>query len=143
MNGPWKFYLNNKLNSGVFVGVLNTKYRDGCIAQSLTQRADNNFMSPSTWNGSYGWILGENSQICLSGNVTPTPNYGTLGKQGDAIELHVSTSTICTNCWEIKVSLLLRPSGLRLSMTMTMYTIPKWQCLIGLCHPGDCITLLS
>ena len=101
-NGPWRLCLQSvKQSSGVFVGLLNTESRDDCISQSLIQRADNIFMSPSTWTGSYGWVLGENSQTCSNGKASPTPNYGTLGKQGDTIELQaISCQLRCPKRWE-------------------------------------------
>jgi hypothetical protein len=101
-NGPWRLCLQSvKQSSDVFVGLLNTESRDDCISQSLIQRADNIFMSPSTWTGSYGWVLGENSQTCSNGKASPTPNYGTLGKQGDTIELQaISCQLRCPKRWE-------------------------------------------
>ena len=143
---PWRLLLRSfKPNSHVFVGVLDSTYQDSCISESLKQRAENNYVSPSTWNGAYGWILGANSQSCSNGNISPTPNFGVLGKEGDTIEIHVARVD-AVNYFnggyipQYFVSMLARPSGLKLTIGIPNHS---WQCLIGLDKYGNSVKLLQ
>ena len=139
----WRLKLNEvQPNSKLFVGVLDTRYRDSCVSESLTQRV-NYIHVPSVyeWEGSYGWILGENFQTCSNGHVLNTYTFGVLGKQDDTIELHLKTKTSdIPEYTNTQVSLLLQPSGLKRCIPLP--NSRAWQCVIGSYYAGDRISLI-
>ena len=77
---------------------------------------------------------------CSNGHSLSTHTFGPLGKKGETIDLHLKTKTsdIYTST---EVSMLLQPSGVKRCIPIPNST--TWQCVIGLYHAGDCISLIS
>lgn len=142
--GRWRFYLESaEANSKLFVGVLDAACRNSCVSESLTERENYVHVTPvHQWNGTYGWVLGEDFKTCSNGHVLNTHTYGPLGKQGDTIELGILTKTSDVQKYtNTHVYLLIQPSGVRRSIPLPNFQ--AWQCVIGSYHAGDCISLLS
>lgn len=138
----WRFCLRSaQADSNLFVGVLDTRYRDSGVSESLTQRVNYTYTPPVyEWEGSYGWVLGENLKTCSNGHVLHPSTYGVLGKQGDTIELHLKTtkSDIFSST---KLSLHLHPTDVKRCISLP--DSQSWQCVIGSYYAGDCIVLSS
>ena len=140
----WRFNLNFvQPNSKLFVGVLDTSCRNSCVSESLTQRENYIHVPPVyEWEGSYGWVLGENFQTCSNGHVLNTYTFGALGKQNDIIELHLKTKTSdIPEYTNTQVSLFLHPSGVKRCIPLP--NARAWQCVIGSYYAGDSISLIS
>ena len=138
----WRFCLNSvQPNSNIFVGLLDSRYRDTRVSEFETQRLNNARVPPvQEWKGSYGWVLGDKFQTCSDGQVLQTDNFGPLGKKDDMIDLHLKTETsdIYTNT---HVSLLIQPSGVTRRIPLPNARV--WQCVIGSYNSGDRISLVS
>ena len=136
----WRLYLQSVKNR-VFVGVLDSRYRDSRVSESLTKRINNTHVPPvNTWKGSYGWILGENVQNCSDGKVLNTSIFGPLGKTGDTIELVLKTTTYDLNT-STHLLLFIQPSGVKRSLPLP--NSQAWQCIVGSYCAGDRVCLLS
>ena len=140
----WRFRLNSvQPNSKLFVGVLDTSCRDACVSESLTQRENYIHVPPvHKWEGSYGWVLGENFQTCSNGQVLNAYTFGTLGKQDDLLELHLKTNmSDIPEHTNTQLSLFIQPSGVK--QCIPLPSLRAWQCVIGSYHAGDWISLIS
>ena len=138
----WRFCLNSvQPNSNIFVGLLDSRYRDTRVSEFETTRLNYVQVPPvHRWKGSYGWVLGEEFQTCSDGHGLHTDTFGPLGKKDDIIDLHLKTETsdIYTNT---HVSLLIQPSGVTRRIPLPNDQV--WQCVIGSYNSGDRISLVS
>ena len=140
----WRFSLNSvQPDSKLFVGVLDTSCRDNCVSEALTQRRNYFHVPPAyKWEGSYGWVLGENFQTCSNGHVLNTYTFGAIGKLGDFIELHLKTNmSDIPEHTNTELSLFIQPSGVKRCIPLP--NSRAWQCVIGSYNAGDCISLIS
>ena len=140
----WRFSLNSvQPDSKLFIGVLDTSCRDPCVSKSLTQRESYIHVPPVyEWEGSYGWVLGENFQTCSNGHVLNAYTFGALGKQDDLLDLHLKTNmSDIPEHTNTQLSLFIQPSGVKRCIPLP--NSRAWQCVIGSYHAGDCISLIS
>lgn len=137
----WQLQLDEvKTDSKIFIGVLDTQYRDEGVSHSLTERMNYIHSTPVyQWKGCYGWVLGENVQIFSDGQIVGDFTYGCIGIKDDIINLYldVKVSDISTRT---EIRLNIKPSNV--NHRIPVPNSKTWQIVIGSYNSDDCVSFI-